>query len=222
MKIASKTALFAAGLCVMAAAVCVDLYLVHRNHVPGKFGRSLEFRVAALKTEYFDQFNRAPDGFDVFSVSQAREIAESGEAPAGFEWMPLSDFDLCATGGIEPRGITRLINRREFLLVADRPEMVLTHAANAPTWGVKSVEITATYKFGPVVKAVEIELDDTGGSLLRQFTQKYVRHSIAAIVDGQVIANFGLLTPIRRNALGLTFPEREEAVAEKLRVALMQ
>jgi hypothetical protein len=222
MKIAGKIALFAAGLSLMAAAVCVELYSIHWSRVPGKFGRNLEFRVSAMNTKNFDQFNRAPDGPDVFSVSQAQEIAESGVAPAGFAWLPLSDFDLCATGGVEPRGIKRVINGREFLLVADRPEMVLTHAANAPAWGVNSVEITATYKYGPVVKAVQIKLDYTGGRLLRQFTQKYVRHSIAAIVDGQVIANFGLLTPIRRNALGLTFPAGEEAVAEKLRDTLMQ
>ncbi len=85
----------------------------------------------------------------------------------------------------------------------------------------KSVEITASYKYGPVVKAVEIRLDDTGGGLLRDFTQKYIRHSIAVIVDGQVIANFGLLSPIRRNEVGLRFPAGEEVVAEKLRDELM-
>ncbi len=133
MRVAGKIALFAAGLCVMAAAVCVDLYLVHRNHVPGKYGRNLEFRVSALNTENFDQFSRAPDGFDVFSGSLAREIAESGVAPAGFKWLPVSDFYLIITGGgIEPRGITRVINGREFLLVADQPQMMLTHTPNAP------------------------------------------------------------------------------------------
>ncbi len=222
MKIAGRIALFAAGLCVMATAVGADLYLLHRNRVPGKYGRKLEFRVSALNTENFDQFNRAPDGFDVFSGSLAREIAESGVAPAGFKWLPLSDFDLGATGGVEPRGITRVINGREFLLVADRPEMMLTHAATAPAWGVKSVEITATYKYGSVVKAVKIKLDDTGGGLLRQFTQEYVRHQIAVIVDGQVIANFGLLSPITKDMLGLRFPVGEEAQAEKLRAALVQ
>jgi hypothetical protein len=222
MKISGKIALLAAGLCVTAVAVCAEVYLVHWSHVPGKFGRNLEFRVSALNTENFDQFSRAQDGFDVFSGSLARQIKASGVAPAGFEWLPLSDFDLVATGGVEPRGITRVVNGREFLLVADRPEMVLTHAVNAPDWGVKSVEITATYKYGPVVKAVEIKLDDTGGGLLRQFTQEYVRHQVAVIVDGEVIANFGLLSPISKNALGLRFPAGAEAQAEKLRGELMQ
>ncbi|MFZ0338259.1 MAG: hypothetical protein WAL45_09525 [Terracidiphilus sp.] len=222
MKIGGRIALFAAGLCVMTGTVCAELYLAHRNHVPGRYGRNLEFRVSALNTENFDQFSRAPDGFDVFSGSLAREIAESGVAPAGFEWLPLSNFDLGATGGVEPRGITRVINGREFLLVADRPEMVLTHTANAPAWGVKSVQITASYKYGPVVKAVEIKLDDTGGGLLQQFTQKYVRHSIAVILDGQVIANFGLLSPISKDVLGLRFPAGGEVEAERLRDTLMQ
>src|ERR1035441_7868158 len=104
MKIAGKIALFAVGLLLMAAAVCVNLYSIRWNRVPGNFGRNLEFRVSALNTEHFDQFNRAPDGFDVFSGSQSREIAEGGVAPAGFEWLPLSNFDLGATDGVEPRG----------------------------------------------------------------------------------------------------------------------
>ena len=37
-----------------------------------------------MTTAYFDQFNRAPEGPDVFSVSQAREIEETGQAPADF------------------------------------------------------------------------------------------------------------------------------------------
>ena len=209
------------GLCVLAAAVCAGFCSGHLNGAPGKFGRNLEFRLAALNTEHFDQFNRAPDGFDVFSGSQAREIEESGVAPAGFKWFPVSSFYLMDTGGgIEPRGIIRAVNEQKFLLVADRPEMILTHAANAPAWGVKSVEMTATYKYGPVVKAVEIKLDDTGGELLRQFTQKYIRHSMAVIVDGQVIIDLGLLSPISKKALGLSFPAGGEAVAEKLRDAL--
>jgi len=223
MKIAGKIALFAAGLGVTATAVCVGACLGYRNHVRGNFGRTLEFRVAALNTEHFDQFDRAPDGFDVFSGSQAREIEESGVAPAGFKWLPVSDLYLINTGGgIEPRGITRRVNRQEFLLVADRPEMVLTHAANTPAWGVKSEEITSTYKYGPVVQAVEIKLDDTGGDLLQQFTEKYIGHSIAVIVNGQVIADLGLLSPIKRDLFGLSFPAGEEAEAEKLRAALMQ
>lgn len=221
MKLAGRIALFMAGLCVMAAAVCTDSYLVHGNQVPGKYGKNLEFRVAALNTEHFGQFDRAPDGFDVFSGSQAREIEESGVAPAGFKWFPVSSFYLMDTGGgIEPRGIIRAVNEQRFLLVADRPEMMLTHSADKPAWGVKSVEMTATYKYGPVVKAVEINLDDTGGELLRQFTQKYIRHSMAVIVDGQVVIDLGLLSPISKRALGLRFPAGGEAVAEKLRDAL--
>jgi hypothetical protein len=223
MKIAGKIALFAAGLCVMAAAVCIGFYLVHRNHVPGKYGGNLEFRLAALNTEHFDQFSRAPEGFDVFSGSQAHEIAESGKAPTGFKWMPVSDFYLMVTGGGHaPTGILSVINGRKCLLVADRPEMMLTHAANVSAWGVKSVEMTATYKFGPVVKAVQINFDDTARNLLRQFTEKYVRHSIAVIVDGQVTINLGLLSPMRRGVLGLSYPEGGEAIAEKLRDALMK
>ncbi len=222
MKIGGRIALFAAGLCVMTGTVCAELYLAHQNHVPGKYGRNLEFRVSAMTTAYFDQFNRAPEGPDVFSVSQAHEIEESGQAPAGFTWLPVSRFDLVVTGGIEPRGITRVTNGQEFLLVANRPDMILTHSADKPAWGVKSVEMTSTYIYGPVVKRVQIDFDDTGRDSLRQFTEKYVRHSIAVAVDGQVIVNMGLLTPITRGGLGLTFPEGAEAVAGRLRDLLTQ
>jgi preprotein translocase subunit SecD len=107
-------------------------------------------------------------------------------------------------------------------LVADQPEMILTHAANAPAWGVKSAKITASYEFGPVVEAVEIKLDDTAGDMLRQFTQKYVGHSMAVVLGGQVIMNATLLTPVRRSVLQLRFPENEKSEAERLRDALMK
>lgn len=185
-------------------------------------GRNLEFRLAAFNTEHLDQFSRAPTGADVFSGSDARKIAESGEAPAGFKWLPISDFLVGQTGGLQPMGIMHMINGQQFLLVADQPEMILTHAANAPAWGVKSAKITASYEFGPVVEAVEIKLDDTAGDMLRQFTQKYVGHSMAVVLGGQVIMNATLLTPVRRSVLQLRFPENEKSEAERLRDALMK
>ena len=185
MKIGGRIALFAAGLCVMTGTVCAELYLAHRNHVPGKYGRNLEFRVSAMTTEYFDQFNRAPEGPDVFSVSQAHEIAESGRAPAGFTWLPVSRFDLVVTGGIEPRGITRVTNGQEFLLVADRPDMVLTHSADKPCMGCQVCRDDFHIHIWSGGKASQIDLDDTGGDLLRQFTEKYVRHSIAVAWTGK-------------------------------------
>lgn len=221
MKIAGKVALLTAGVCVMAFAVCAGFFLVHRNHVPGNFGKNLEFRLAAYNLGRFDQFSPRPEGSDVFSDSQAQQIAQSGETPAGFKWLPLSRFLLRQTGGVEPHGITRVINGQQFLLVADQPGMILSHTANFPVWGVKSVQMTATYMFGPVVKTVQITFDSTARNLLRQFTQKYVHHSIAVVVDGQVVVNLGLLTPMRGGVLGLTFPEGEETEAEKLRDSLM-
>jgi preprotein translocase subunit SecD len=196
--------------------------LAHRNHAPGNYGRNLEFRLAAYNLGRFDQFSPRPEGTDVFSASQAQQIAQSGEPPLGFKWMPLSNFLIRQTRGVEPHGITRVVNGPEFLLVADQPSMVLTHAADFPVWGVKSVQITASYEFGPVVKAVEITFDSTARNMLRQFTEKYIRHSIAIVVDGQVVVNLGLLTPIRKGVLGLQFPEGEETEAEMLRDSLMK
>jgi preprotein translocase subunit SecD len=136
--------------------------------------------------------------------------------------MPLSDYLVDQGGGVQPRGITRVIGGREYLLVADQPAMILTHTANAPRWGVKSVEMTASYEFGPVVKAVQITFDSTARDMLRQFTRRYIRHSVAVVVDGQVVVNLGLLSPMREGVLGLRFPPGEQAEAERLRDSLMK
>ncbi|MGA3160827.1 MAG: hypothetical protein ABSC77_06380 [Terracidiphilus sp.] len=200
----------------------VSFCLGCRNHVHGNGGRNLEFRLAAFNTEHLDQFSQPTPGADVFSGSDAQKIAESGQAPEGFKWLPISDFLVGQTGGLQPMGIMRVVNGQEFLLVADQPGMILTHAANTPAWGVKSVRITTSYQFGPVVEAVEIKLDDTAGGMLRQFTQKYIRHSLAVVVDGQVIMNAQLLSPVRRNVLQLRFPEGERSEAERLRDSLMK
>jgi hypothetical protein len=222
MKIAGKITLFAAGLCVIAATDCIGLDLFHRNHEPGKYGKNLEFRLAAYNLGRFDQFSPRPEGADVFSASQAQQIAQSGEAPVGFKWLPLSDYLVHQGGGDQPRGITRVIDGRVYLLVADRPQMILTHTADAHRWGVKSVEMTSSYEYGPVVKAVQITFDGTARDMLRQFTQKYIRHSVAVVVDGQVIVNLGLLSPIGKGVLGLRYPVGEQTEAERLRDSLMK
>ncbi|HWE87051.1 MAG TPA: hypothetical protein VG267_19050 [Terracidiphilus sp.] len=222
MKITGKAALFAAGLFVLAAVGCIGLYWIHKNHEPGEYGKNLEFRVSAFNLDHFDRSSPTPDGADVFSDSQAEEISQTGEPPAGFLWLPLSNFLLDQGGGVQPRGITRMMDGREYLLVANEPSMVLTHAANAPRWGVKSVKMTITYVYGPAVNAIQIELDYAGKRILRQFTQKYNRHSVAVIVDGQVVANFGLLSPMRRGILGLRFPAGEQTETERLRKSLMK
>ena len=58
--------------------------------------------------------------------------------------------------------------------------------------------------------------------MLKQFTQKYVGHSLALVVDGQVIVNLRLLTPVRTSVLQLRFPESEKPEAERLHNALMK
>ena len=221
MKTPGKIALVAAALCVVTATVCA---CDDRTHVSGSGGRKLEFRLAAFNTERIhpDRFTRAPNGPDVFSGAEAQQIAESGIAPVAFGWLPISDFLLGQGGGVQPMGITRVVNGHEYLLVTDRPEIMLKHAANSPAWRVKSVQITATYEYGPVVKRVEIKLDNTGERLLRQFTQVYRGHSLALVVNGQVISNVTLLTPVTKGILGLTFPASEQAEAERLCDFLMK
>ena len=222
MKIPDKIPLITASLCLAAAAICVGLYLVHRNHAPGNYGRNLEFRLAACNTGHLDRSSRAPVGFDVFSGSLTQEIIESGNPPAGFEWLPLSELLVNQGGGVQPRCITRVIHGREYLLVSNWPATSLTHAANAPRWGVKSAKTTTTYKFGPVVKAVQIELDYNAARLLRKFTQRYVGYSVAVVVGGQVIMNGTFLNPFKGDVLGFRFPQSEQSQAERLLESLMK
>lgn len=222
MKVAARIALGLTGVCGITAAVCLATFWFRQNHTPGNFGHNLEFRLAAYNLGRFDQFSPRPEGADVFSASQAQQIAQSGVAPAGFEWLPLSDFLVHQWGGVQPHGIARVVHGQEFLLVADQPDMILTHSANTPRWGVKSVRMAATYRYGPVVKAVQITFDRAARDMLLQFTQKHVRHSLAVVVNGQVVVNLGLLTPIRKGVLGFTYPVGEEAEAETLREALLK
>jgi len=221
MKKPVKFVLFAFVLSIVAAAGWTASCL-GAHHTLGTGGKTLEFRVSAFNLEGYGP-NR-PDGFDVFLGSQVRKFAESGEAPEGFKWLPVTDFYLSTTyGGVEPRGVLHTTNGRKFLLVSDRPEMILGHAINAPAWGVKSVHITATtYMNGPVVKRVQINLDDIGADLLQQFTKNYIHHSVAVIVDGQIVANFFLLSPVREGLLSISFPEGDELKAESLRDSLMK
>ena len=221
MKIAGKVILVVAGLCV-AGSACVGLYLIHMHHAPGRYGRNLEFRVSAISLGNFDQTSTRPEGTDVFSGSQALQISEQGQAPVGFEWLPLSEFLPGQGGGIQPRGITRVITGRECLLVADQPAMMLNHAAGAPQWGVKSVDITSSNALGTAMNTVQIELDYTGARMLRHFTRKYIGHSIAVVADGEVIENFGLLSPMRRGSVAFRFPASEGEEAGKLRDRLMK
>lgn len=221
MKIARKIALVASVLCVAMAAVPAS---IDRDGGSESGGRKLEFRLAAFNTKLIhpDRYTQAPAGPDVFSGDQAQQIADSGVAPEGFEWLAMSDFLLRQSGGLQPRGITRRVNGQEFLLVAHRTEMMVIHAANSPAWRVKSVQIAATYKYGPVVKAVEIKLDTAGERILRQFTEEYRGHNLALVLNGQVISNATLLTPLTKGILGLTFPVSEQAEAERLRDSLME
>jgi hypothetical protein len=220
MKKAVKIALFAFVLGIVAVAGWTASCL-GTHHTLGTGGKTLEFRVSAFNLESYG-LDR-PDGFDVFSGSQVRKIAESGEAPEGFKWLPVSDFYLSTPwGGVEPRGFLHTTNGKKFLLVSDRPEMILGHSPNAPAWGVKSVEITATNYYGHVVKRVQINLDDIGADLLQQFTKRYIHHSVGVIVDGQIVANFTLMSPMQKGLLTISFPEGDELEAESLRDSLMK
>jgi hypothetical protein len=197
------------------------VYLANGDRVPGTYGRNLEFRVAAYNATSADQ-SPMPTGNDIFEGYQARGFSESSEAPAGFKWQPIwKPYAVETDGNLGLRSITRMSGESEFLLVADRPEMMVTHAENLPTWGVKSVQLKTSTKYGLAFPYVEIELDHSGKKLLSTFTQKYRRHAIAMIVDGQVCLSAMFLTPVDNGVLRISFPPGWQSQAEKLRDAVL-
>lgn len=221
MKIAAKIALFATGLGVMTATAFAALYVGHWDRAVGHFGRNLEFRVAAYNAASADQ-SSMPTGYDIFEGDQARRFSENGEAPAGFKWQPIwKPYAAETDGNLGLRSITRMSGESEFLLVADRPEMMITHAENVPAWGVKSVQVKTSTKYGRAFPYVEIDLDHSGKELLSTFTQKYRRHSIAMIVDGKVCLSAMFLTPVDNGVLKISFPPGWQTQAEELRDALL-
>jgi hypothetical protein len=159
---------------------------------------------------------------DLFSPEALRSYIASGDAPAGWKWLPVANGVEKEVTGNAPAGatseyVTRTSNGLMYLLAADTPEMSLTHASGVRPWGVDSVQVIDD-GIGPAVK---IHLDKAGGDLMHDFTEKYLDHRIAVVVGGQICEVALVQSPVR-SGLMVRLPAGHEADAESLRDALMK
>jgi hypothetical protein len=159
---------------------------------------------------------------DVFEQQDLSSYIASGDAPAGWKWLPVAneverEVTASATAGSGNEYVTRTSNGKMYLLVADTPDKSLTHSSGIRTWGVDSVRVV-TDEFGP---AVDIHLDQAGGELMHQFTQKYLGHRIAVVVGGEICEVATIQSPVR-SAIVVRLPAGQKAEAENLRSSLMK
>ncbi len=219
MKIAIKSAIFAAVLCVGAAAALIGYWFVHENQQPGKFGRNIEFRLLAVNRESGSGISGAPDANngEGFSGADAQKWIAGGDAPTGWKWLPVGESLQAETmAGLGASEISRSNDGREFLLVGDSDEMALTHRTGAPSWGIKSAE-THSGQSGP---GVAIILDRAGGDLMYQFTQKRTGQWLALIVNDRILMVAKIVTPMK-DALDVSLPQGQLREAVELRNVLL-
>jgi preprotein translocase subunit SecD len=220
MKLFRRFVLFVVILCVLAGAAWGGYWLYRRYTPPGGQGRNMEVRLVALN-------GAAPAtdvglGIDTFRADDVQAYIQSGQAPAGWKWLPVAngaerDITGSAPAGAQNPYVTRTGNGNMYLLVADRPDTTLTHRSDGHPWGVDSVKIE-TDGLGP---AVGIRLDQAGGDLMYQFTRKYLGHRIAVVVSGQICEVALIEDPVRRS-IEVRLPTGQEAEAESLRDSLMK
>lgn len=151
-----------------------------------------------------------------------RTYVESGQAPAGWKWLPVANgVEQEITGdapvGSESEYISRVSEGRMFLLVADRQDMMLGHDNKTRPWGVEVADVKSEND----VPVVEILLDRAGGDLMEDFTQKYVHHRTAMVIDGEICDLAMIQSPVR-SAFEIRLPRGQQSEARILRDALMK
>ncbi len=220
MKIVTRLVLVLVVLGALAGAGWYGYQYFVRNAPPGGAGRNMEIRLLGLNGAV--PSNGIGPGVDVFQKDDVSSYIANGDAPNGWKWFPVANGVDPEVTGAAPAGseipyVTRTSNGQLFLLAADSPDMMLTHASNVRPWGVESVKVT-TDELGP---AVDIHLDQAGGDLMHDFTQKYLEHRIAVVVGGQICEVALIQSPVR-SAIDIRLPVGQQAQAEALRDSLMK
>lgn len=220
MKTGAKIAISAVALCWVAIAALAASWVIHHARRPGKLGQSMEVRLVAINGGLFAYGTAS--GFDVFQESVMRTYVESGQAPAGWKWLPVANgVEQEITGdapvGSESEYISRVSEGRMFLLVADRQDMMLGHDNKTRPWGVEVADVKSEND----VPVVEILLDRAGGDLMEDFTQKYVHHRTAMVIDGEICDLAMIQSPVR-SAFEIRLPRGQQSEARILRDALMK
>ncbi len=210
MKIARKTAIFAAAFCILVAAVGLGYYYVYRGGSSGHFAFNMELRMEALDTA-----NLAPghQGPFYFQDSDAREFIETGEAPDGWKWVSVADF--AAKGGrISSSGpeISRTSNGQMFLLVANSAELsvVLTDP--------ESVKLDTSSGDSPV-PILKIGISKRDAEVLSKFREVYGDNEVAIVIDGRICGVTG--TSDLDRVIEIWFPDGGEDAAKHFRDTLL-
>jgi preprotein translocase subunit SecD len=220
VKIVIRFLFFLVVLGVLAGAGWYGYQHYYRNGPPGGAGREMEIRLLALNGAV--PYSGSGPGVDVFQKADVSAYVTNGDAPTGWKWFPVANGVEPEVNGSAPAGseipyITRTGNGQMFLLTADSPDMTLTHASGVRPWGVDSVEVE-TDEQAPGVK---IKLDQAGGDLMHDFTEKYAGHRIAVVVGGQICEVALIQDPVR-SAIEVRLPAGQLAQAEALRDSLMK
>jgi preprotein translocase subunit SecD len=220
VKIVIRLVLILVVLGALAGAGWYGYQHFYKNGPPGGAGRNMEIRLLALNGAV--PSNGVGPGVDVFQKDDVSSYIANGDAPNGWKWFPLAngvdaEVTRSAPAGSDNPYITRTNSGQMFLLTADSPDMTLTHASGVHPWGVESVRVE-TDELGP---SVSITLDQAGGDLMHDFTQKYLGHRIAVVVGGQICEVALIQSPVR-SGIVVRLPVGQEAQAEALRDSLMK
>jgi len=180
----------------------------------------MEIRLLALNGAI--PYTGTGPGVDVFQKADVISYVANGDAPNGWKWFSVANGVEPEVTGAAPAGsenpyITRTSNGQLFLLAADGPDMALTHASGVRPWGVDSVEVETDEQ----APGVRIILDQAGGDLMHDFTQKYLGHRIAVVVAGQICEVALIQSPVR-SAIEVRLPAGQLPQAEGLRDSLMK
>jgi preprotein translocase subunit SecD len=220
MKIVFRLFVFLVVLGALAGAGWYGYQHFYRNAPPGGAGRNMEIRLLALNGAI--PYNGTGPGVDVFQKADVSSYIANGDVPNGWKWLPVTngvepEITGSAPAGSENPYISRTSNGQMFLLTADSPDMTLTHSADIRPWGVESVEVVTDEQ----APGVSIKLDQAGGDLMHDFTQKYLGHRIAVVVGGQICEVALIQSPVR-SAIEVRLPAGQLAQAEGLRDSLMK
>ncbi len=215
------------GVAIVVIAMGLTLKFAsdyYESRAPGRFGHDLEIRLLALDGGKVNSpvdvsLHDTLSGEDVFSATDAKRLSESGETPDGWQWMPLA-----ASEGkiLKDTAILHQDGDRLLALVANKAPAILTHTNAAGAWGIKSVEINERHDDpGDTSLELDLELDEAGGKLIGDLSNRYLNHYLAVVIKGTVI-----MAPKVNDVIGQSFViqlgERESRqMANRLRDELL-
>jgi hypothetical protein len=210
MKIAGRTAIFAAAFCILVAAAGFCYYFIYDGGSSGHFAFAVELRMLA-----YDAADMAP-GLKrpfIFQDADAREFIDTGEAPDGWKWVPVADFAQSRLSISRP--ISRTSNGQVFVLAADNGDLavVLMHPV--------SVKLDTSSGDSPVpILKIRIGSGDT--DVLSKFREVHGDDEVAIVIGSRICGDTSTSNPdLDRGVIAIWFPDGGEDAAKHLRDTLL-